>query len=55
MDMAGRVRSAARNHTMTDEWLKTDPQIPKSMWWYSDCYHVGFRVVCEFDENTGNQ
>ncbi len=53
-DMAGRVRSAARGHTQTDEWLRTDPQIPKSIWWYSDCYHVGFRVVCEFDEYTGN-
>ena len=54
MDMAGSVRSAARGYTKTDEWLKTDPQIPKSIWWYSDCFHVGFRVVCEFDENTGN-
>jgi formylglycine-generating enzyme required for sulfatase activity len=54
MDMAGKVRSAARGYTQTDEWLKTDPQIPKSIWWYSDCFHVGFRVVCEFDENTGN-
>ena len=52
-DMAGRVRSAARNYTRTDEWLRTDPQIPKSIWWYSDCFNVGFRVVCEFDENTG--
>lgn len=25
----------------------TDPQMPKSIWWYSDCNHVGFRVVCE--------
>ena len=54
LDMAGSVRSAARGYTKTEEWLKTDPQIPKSIWWYSDCFHVGFRVVCEFDENTGN-
>ena len=47
---ADRVRSAARNYTKTDNWLKTDPQIPKSIWWYSNCFHVGFRVVCEFDE-----
>jgi formylglycine-generating enzyme required for sulfatase activity len=52
-DMAGRVRSAARNYTRTEDWLKTDPQIPKSIWWYSDCFNVGFRVVCEFDEKTG--
>jgi hypothetical protein len=32
--------------------MKTDPQMPKSIWWLSDCNYVGFRVVCEFDENT---
>jgi formylglycine-generating enzyme len=52
-DMAGKLRSAARDYTRTDDWLKTDPQIPKSIWWYSDCFNVGFRVVCEFDEKTG--
>lgn len=36
-----------RDYTRHDEWLKTDPQIPKSIWWYSDCNDVGFRVVCE--------
>ena len=41
------VRSAARDHTRTDEWLKTDPQSPKSIWWLSDCTRIGFRVVCE--------
>ncbi len=51
---ADQLRSAARDYTKTEAWLKTDPQMPKSIWWYSDCYHVGFRVVCEFDENTGN-
>ncbi len=53
-DFAGSVRSAARSYTKTDDWLRTDPQIPKSIWWYSDCFHVGFRVVCEFDIFTGN-
>ncbi len=43
------VRSASRTHTQTTEWLKTDPQIPKSIWWYSDAVHVGFRVVCEVE------
>jgi sulfatase modifying factor 1 len=52
-DLAGRLRSASRNYTRTDEWLKTDPQIPKSIWWYSDCFNVGLRIVCEFDEKTG--
>lgn len=49
-DGAGKLRSAARDHTRTESWLKTDPQIPKSIWWYSDCTFVGFRVVCEMEE-----
>ena len=43
------VRSAARDFTKTKPWLVTDPQMPKSIWWYSDCIDVGFRVVCETD------
>lgn len=54
LDEAGKLRSAARDYTRTDDWLRTDPQIPKSIWWYSDCFNVGFRVVCEFDGKTGN-
>jgi formylglycine-generating enzyme len=53
LDPAASVRSASRSYTHTDDWLRTDPQIPKSIWWYSDCFSVGFRVVCEFDENSG--
>jgi sulfatase modifying factor 1 len=53
MDMAGSLRSASRDYTRTVSWLRTDPQIPKSIWWYSDCFYVGFRVVCEFDKKTG--
>jgi formylglycine-generating enzyme len=52
-DLAGRLRCAARDYTRTDDWLKTDPQMPKSIWWYSDCFNIGIRVVCEFDEKTG--
>jgi sulfatase modifying factor 1 len=44
-DRASGVRSASRDSTRTAEWLKTDPQMPKSRWWYSDCFYVGFRVV----------
>jgi hypothetical protein len=44
------LRSAARASTETRAWLKTDPQMPKSIWWYSDANHVGFRVVCEVPE-----
>lgn len=52
-DHAGGLRSAQRDKTRTDDWLRTDPQMPKSKWWYSDCFHVGFRVVCEYDQKTG--
>ena len=46
---ADAVRSAARNFTQTANWLKTDPQQPKSIWWFSDIKGIGFRVVCEAD------
>ncbi len=42
------VRAATRSHTRHDQWLRTDPQIPKSIWWYSDVNDVGFRVVMEW-------
>jgi formylglycine-generating enzyme required for sulfatase activity/nitrate/TMAO reductase-like tetraheme cytochrome c subunit len=49
----GDLRCSSRDYTRTKAWLKTDPQMPKSIWWLSDCNSVGFRVVCEFDEKTG--
>ena len=51
----GDVRSAARDFTQSEAWMKTDPQIPKSIWWLSDCNYMSFRVVCEFNENTGKK
>lgn len=48
-DRASGVRSASRDSTRTAEWLKTDPQMPKSRWWYSDCFYVGFRVVLSWE------
>ncbi len=53
-DGAAGVRSAARDHTRTDDWLKTDPQMPKSKWWYSDCFYVGFRVVLDKELKVKN-
>ena len=47
---AAELRSASRGHTEHDKWLKTDPQNPKSIWWYSDIKGIGFRVVCEVPE-----
>ena len=55
LNSAASLRIADRDYTRTKEWLVTDPQIPKSIWWYSDCKHVGFRVVCEYDEKTGKK
>jgi formylglycine-generating enzyme required for sulfatase activity len=52
-DAAGKLRSAARDYTRTVAWLRTDPQMPKSIWWYSDCFYIGFRVVCVLDEASG--
>ena len=44
---AANLRCAARASTHHDDWLRTDPQNPKSIWWYSDIKGIGFRVVCE--------
>ena len=33
------------DQTRHNDWLMTDPNDPKSIWWYSDCFFVGFRVV----------
>jgi formylglycine-generating enzyme required for sulfatase activity len=44
------LRSANRDQTQTEKWLVTDPQMPKSIWWYSDSKNVGFRVVCESEK-----
>jgi len=49
LDDAASLRSAARRHTEHDAWLRTDPQNPKSIWWYSDIKGIGFRVVCDCD------
>lgn len=49
------VRCAARDFTKTKAWLVTDPQMPKSVWWYSDCSDIGFRVVCEVDETIQSE
>ncbi len=37
--------SSAYRLIRTPEWQVTDPQIPKSTWWLSDCSFVGFRIV----------
>lgn len=51
-DDAADIRCAYRSHTCHDDWLRTDPQNPKSIWWYSNIKGIGFRVVCEVPEGV---
>jgi formylglycine-generating enzyme required for sulfatase activity len=37
-------RSSARLAS-NKQWRHRDPQIPKSIWWHTDAFHVGFRIV----------
>ncbi|MDR2232270.1 MAG: SUMF1/EgtB/PvdO family nonheme iron enzyme [Tannerella sp.] len=55
MSDAADVRSATRGYTKHTDWLKTDPQQPKSIWWYSDVRSIGFRLVCEPDNSIINK
>jgi formylglycine-generating enzyme required for sulfatase activity len=43
-DDADRLRSAARRGS-TKGWKVQDPQLPKSIWYFTDARFVGFRVV----------
>ncbi|UCF36327.1 MAG: SUMF1/EgtB/PvdO family nonheme iron enzyme [Acidobacteriota bacterium] len=52
---AVELRSAARDRSYHTQWLKTDPQNPKSVWWYSDSKEVGFRIVREYTQEEIEQ
>lgn len=26
-------------------WKRNDPQLPKSLWWHTNAFHIGFRIV----------
>jgi formylglycine-generating enzyme required for sulfatase activity len=39
-----RTRSAARVGS-TEDWKQQDPQLPQSIWYFTDALHVGFRIV----------
>lgn len=43
----GKQATSSARALYTVDWQMTDPQDPKSSWWYSDGWHVGFRVVRE--------
>lgn len=39
--------SPTKHRYYDKSWQETDPQLPKSRWWLSDGWFVGFRLVCE--------
>ena len=43
-DMVSSCRSAARRGS-SRAWKQQDPQLPKSIWWFSDAQWVGLRLV----------
>jgi len=43
-DDAEMLRSAAREGS-SEEWKQQDPQLPQSIWYFTDALGVGFRVV----------
>ncbi len=44
LDEAAQLRSAARRGS-TKDWKSQDPQIPQSIWYFTDANFLGFRVV----------
>ena len=44
--------SATAQMIQRSSWNASDPQIPKSIWWFTDAFHVGFRVVRPLQEPT---
>jgi formylglycine-generating enzyme required for sulfatase activity len=53
-DDPDRLRSAARRGSHKD-WKQQDPQLPQSIWYYTDAQFVGFRVVRPFVEPTSDE
>ncbi|HEY5311834.1 MAG TPA: SUMF1/EgtB/PvdO family nonheme iron enzyme [Pirellulales bacterium] len=49
-----RLRSAARRGSDQD-WKQQDPQIPQSIWYYTDALFAGFRVVRPLHEPPAAQ
>ena len=46
-DKAGKSIQPAARLTKFESWFVTQPQEPRSTWWYTDGKSIGFRVVCE--------
>ena len=49
-----RLRSAARWASHKD-WKMQDPQIPQSIWYYTDSQWAGFRIVRPLNPTTAAQ
>ena len=43
-DGTRRTRSAARFASSRD-WKQQDPQLPQSIWYFTDALYLGFRIV----------
>ncbi len=50
-DDAEALRSAARRPS-SKEWKQQDPQLPQSVWYYTDGQFVGFRIARPLNEPT---
>src|SRR5690606_11352626 len=48
------LRSAARVGSEA-AWKRQDPQIPKSIWYFTDATHVGFRIVRPLNEPSAEE
>ncbi len=48
------LRSAARRGSVKD-WKQQDPQIPQSIWYYTDAQFAGFRLVRPLAEPTNEE
>jgi formylglycine-generating enzyme required for sulfatase activity len=53
-DDAEALRSAARCPS-NKEWKQQDPQLPQSVWYYTDAQFVGFRLLRPLDEPTAEE
>jgi formylglycine-generating enzyme required for sulfatase activity len=46
-DNPAELRCASRRGS-SQEWMKNDPQFPQSIWYHTDAWGVGFRVIRPF-------
>lgn len=47
------VASCLQRRGSDPSWKRNDPQLPKSLWWHTNAYHVGFRVVKPKNQPSG--